>query len=105
MPKRRSRPTVAAMASYEIREEASAVSIEVTGVGAQKDQLLEAFDDCRTGHCSCPTDQYDKLAAMQVEQDEDVLKLRLEPKPGTHFDTAEIEHCLDHNLANAKDSP
>ena len=92
------------MARYEIREEASAVSIEVTGVGGQKDQLLEAFDDCRTGHCSCPTDQYDKLAAMQVDQGEDLIKLRLEPKPGTRFDTTEIEKCLDHNVPSAPDS-
>lgn len=84
------------MARYQIREDEAAVSVEVTDVDGKEDQLLEAFGECQAGNCSCPTDEYDKLAAMDVQQSSGVIKLRLEPKPGETLDTSEIAACLDY---------
>ena len=71
--------SIRGMPKYELREDAATVSIEVSGVGdeRQERELLEAFDDCRSGRCSCPTDQYDKLASMDVDRDADSITLRL----------------------------
>jgi hypothetical protein len=87
------------VARYRVEEEESIVSIEVTTARGQQDQLLEAFGECQAGHCSCPTDEYQKLAAMDVEQSGDVIRLRLEAKPGEKFDTSEIAACLDYTTA------
>ncbi len=87
------------MARYRIDEKESIVSIEVGEVAGHQDQLVEAFGECQAGQCSCPTNEYDKLASMQVEQDEDRIRLRLEPKPGEKFDTSEIAACLDYTTA------
>lgn len=94
------------MAKYELREDAATVSIEVSGVGddRQEEELLQAFDDCRSGRCSCPTDQYDKLAAMDVDRGDDSITLRLEPKPGARFDTTELQTCLEHTIGKAESS-
>jgi uncharacterized protein (UPF0212 family) len=89
------------MARYRIDEEESAVSIAVTEVGSHRDQLMEAFGDCQAGRCSCPRNEYEKLASIQVEQVGDVIRLRLEPKPGEKFNTSEIAACLDYTTAKA----
>jgi hypothetical protein len=87
------------MARYRIEEKESTVSIVVTDAGRQKDQLLEAFGECQSGQCSCPTDEYQKLATMDVQQAGDLIRLRLEAKPGEKFDTSEIAACLDYTTA------
>ena len=92
------------MAKYELHEDAAAVSIEVSGVGSdlEEQKLLEAFDDCRSGRCSCPTDQYDKLASMDVDRAEDSITLRLEPTPGARLDTTELQTCLEHTIGKGQ---
>jgi hypothetical protein len=86
------------MARYRIKEEESAVAIEVTEVGGHQDELLQAFGACQAGQCSCPTDEYQKLASMDVEQDPDAIRIRLQTKPGEKLDAAEIAACLDHTV-------
>jgi len=53
------------MARYRIDDEDASVSIEVTDVAGQ--ELFEAFRECQAGQCSCPTDEYQKLASMDVQ--------------------------------------
>lgn len=89
------------MARYRIKVEEPTVSIEVTGVGGRAEQLMKAFGECQSGQCSCPTDEYEKLASMEIEQGEDRIRLRLEPKPGESFDTSQIAACLDYTTSNA----
>lgn len=84
------------MARYRIEETDSTVSIEVAEVGGQAELLLQAFGECQAGQCSCPTDEYQKLASMDIEQSGDAIKLRLQPKPGEEFNTSEIAACLDY---------
>ena len=91
------------MARYRIQEEASAVSIELTEVGGHQEQLLEAFGECQAGRCSCPTDEYQKLASMDVENHQDAIRIRLTTKPGEKLDAAEISACLDYTTSRLPD--
>lgn len=92
------------MARYRIDEKDSTISIEVAEVGGHQDQLMQAFGECQSGQCSCPTDEYEKLASMEVEQVEDLIRLRLEPKPGEKFDTSEIAACLEYTTAKVAEA-
>ena len=89
------------MARYRIKESGSAISIELTEVAGQQEQLLGAFAACQAGQCTCPTDEYQRLDRMDVEQGEDEIRLELEPKPGERFNLAEIAACLDYTTAEA----
>ena len=86
----------AIMARYQVEEKASTVSIEVSDVSGKEHQLMQAFGECQSGHCSCPTDEYAKLASMRVEQSGDSIRIQLEPRPGERLDVAEIAACLDY---------
>jgi hypothetical protein len=90
------------MAGYRIHEDDTAVEIELTGVGAKKEAFLEAFAECQAGHCACPTDEYRKVASMEVIGAGDAITVRLETKPGERLDAAQIETCLDYTTANVK---
>lgn len=92
------------MASYEIHKKKQAVTVDLEGVAGQTEQLIEALRECQGGNCSCPTDEYQKLESMDVEQHGDVIQLQLGAKPGSEFDTAEIAACLDHMTAKLSDS-
>ena len=90
------------MARYRLVEEAeAAVSIDVTEVAGEQDELLDAFAACQAGECSCPTDEYEKLNSMEIETGEDEIRLRLAPRAGEKFDLAEIGACLDYTTSRA----
>lgn len=89
------------MARYRIDDEDASVSIEVTDVAGQEQELLEAFGECQAGQCSCPTDEYQKLASMDVQHTRDAIRIRLGPKAGQVLDTRQIAACLDYTTATA----
>lgn len=90
------------MPEYRIRDDAKAVSIELTEVAGKQEQLLQAFGECQAGQCSCPTDQYEKVAEMQVDSNEQAITIQLRPVEGERFDTDEIAACLDYTIAQSE---
>jgi hypothetical protein len=86
------------MTDYKINATGATVAIQITGVGERQDELLQAFGECAEGRCSCPTDEYEKVAAMDVQPGQDRIDINLEAKPGTTLDTSEIEACLDYTV-------
>jgi hypothetical protein len=90
------------MTNYTINADASSVAIEITEVAGRQAELLEAFGECQEGRCSCPTDEYLKVATMEVDPADDRIAIRLQAKPGTSFDAAEIAACLDHTVGKSK---
>lgn len=79
-----------------VTRQSNGVQIQVSEVGEHADQLMEAFQECREGRCSCPTTEYDKVASIDVAQSEDGISLTVTSKDGTQIDVAEIEKCLAH---------
>ncbi len=90
------------MPQYRIREEHAAVSIELTDVQGTQDELLEAFTECQTGQCSCPTDQYEKVASMQLGSDEQQITIQLQPHAGERLDSDELAACPAYTIAQAE---
>lgn len=86
------------MTSYEITPAERGVQIELADVGAKQAELLAAFGECQTGRCSCPTDEYDKVADMTLKPSPDGIRIELVAKPGAVFSTAEIAACLDYTV-------
>lgn len=84
------------MPQYQVREDGSGVLIELTEVGTKHEALLGAFGECQAGRCDCPTDEYDKLASMEVSEAGDSIRVRLATKPGEKLNAAQIESCLAH---------
>lgn len=96
-------PTPVRPNSYRIQEDESGISIEVAGIAGKEGQLLQAFGECQAGQCSCPTDEYQKVASMAVEPSGDTISVRLQAQPGKRFDTAEIAACLDYTTKKVEE--
>ena len=92
------------MARYRIDEDEAAVSIELTDLAGRQDELLEAFRECQEGRCTCPTEEYRKVASMDVDADQERIAIRLASKPGQRLDSSEIDACLDHTVGKVGDS-
>ena len=90
------------MTKYTINADGSTVAIELSEVAGRQAELLDAFGECQEGRCSCPTDEYLKVATMEVQPAEDRIAIKLQAKPGTVLDTAEIAACLDYSVGKSK---
>jgi len=90
------------MTQYSISNDASTVSIELTGVGGREKELLEAFQECQQGTCTCPTDQYQNVASMTINANESRIAIHLEPKPGAQLDVSKIATCLDYTISGVE---
>ena len=89
------------MTKYTINAEGPEVAIELTEVGGRQDELLEAFGECQEGRCSCPTDEYTRVAAMELQPAADRIAIKLQAKPGMDLDTQAIATCLDYTVAKS----
>lgn len=88
---------------YSISKNAKGVDIAVEDFKNKKDKLLEAFQECQEGRCSCPTEEYEKLESLEVEHDDQNIRLRLRPKDGSTIDTSEIEKCLQYTSGRVEE--
>lgn len=83
---------------YDIRDDDDRVEIRVEGVRGRAPQLLASLQDCQEGRCGCPTNEYDRLAAMEIAGGQDEVRVRLDPKPGERLDPKQVAACLDYTL-------
>jgi hypothetical protein len=81
---------------YIVESNESEVNIEVTETKGKQEKLLEAFQECQEGRCACPTREYSKLDSLEIEGDENTIRLKLKLKPGEKFDEMEISQCLEY---------
>ena len=88
---------------YKVESTEEAVNIEVTETKGKQSQLLEAFQECQEGRCTCPTQEYSKLDSLEIVSDEDTIKLKLKSKPGVKFDESEIGKCLEYTKGKLLD--
>jgi len=72
------------------------IKIEVTQVEDKKTQLLEAFQECSEGRCTCPTQEYQKVENLEITDADDAVQLSITAKDGEQIDVAEIEKCLEY---------
>jgi hypothetical protein len=87
------------MVRHRIEQDPQGIAVELTGVAGRHEELLAAFEACQSGQCTCPTDEYQKMAGMDVASTDDEIELRLAAKPGARFDPDEISACLDYTVS------
>lgn len=87
--------------AYQLSETDSVLKIEISDVGDQGPDLLASFRACQEGRCSCPTNEYEKLADLSVDMADGLIHLALTPADGARFDPTQIAACLDFTLQSA----
>jgi hypothetical protein len=90
---------------YDITQQGTDVEILVRDTAGHARQLLASFQECQQGRCGCPTDQYDRLAALAIEECEDQVAIRLSSHEGERLDVDQLEACLDYMVDNVGDEP
>ena len=81
---------------YKLETSKDVVDIEVTETEGKHEKLLDAFQECQKGRCTCPTREYSKLKSLEIETDADTIRLKLKSKPDEKFDQSEIGKCLEY---------
>ncbi len=60
-------PCYRATMKSQITKQGSGLDISVEQVGGRKRALLDAFQECQEGRCSCKTRAYEKLGSIDVQ--------------------------------------
>jgi hypothetical protein len=92
------------MTRYRVHETSEGIAIQVIEVSGNQQELLDAFEECQAGRCSCRTDEYQKVARMEIAATDDEISLYLEARPGTQLDAHEISACLNYTTSKAEES-
>ncbi|MET0047531.1 MAG: hypothetical protein ABW066_07100 [Sedimenticola sp.] len=72
------------------------VKVKVSEIASNTDELMSALQECQEGKCSCPTNEYEKVESLSIEQSKKGISLSVKAKDGEEIDIAEIEKCLEH---------
>ncbi len=80
----------------KIKTTEAGIQIDVTELEGKKEQLLEAFQECSEGRCTCPTQEYQKVETLEVIDAGDAIELSIKAKADEQIDTAEIQKCLEY---------
>ncbi len=80
----------------KIKTTETGIEIDIRQVEDKKDKLLEAFQECQEGHCTCHTEEYKKVESLEVCTEGDLIQLSIKSKPDQVVDTSEIEKCLEY---------
>jgi len=81
---------------YAIRTKPQGLEIKVEGLGDKQQEVLESLQECATGKCSCPTNQYEKLEAIEISPSAESVSIELRAKPGETVRQSDIERCLEY---------
>ena len=84
-----------------ITKHGSGLDISVEHVGDRQQALVDAFQECQEGRCSCKTSEYEKLEAIEVQPVDDAIRIRRKPRSGETIDQSAVEACLDYTLDKA----
>lgn len=87
---------------YRIESKGNETNIKISNTKGKQKKLLDAFQECREGRCSCPTEEYLKLNSLEIENDENSIRLKLRSKPGKQIDKKEISKCLEYTKGKVK---
>ncbi len=80
----------------EISKNENGIDIELTDVEGKKEELIQAFQECSEGRCTCPTQEYEKVETLDITDTGNSIQLSIRAKEGDEIDTEEIEKCLEY---------
>lgn len=86
---------------YRIEETATGLSVEVTEAGDAAERVVDAFRACQVGQCGCPSTEYVKVEAMDMERSRERIHVTMKAKPGERIEKDQVERCLEFTLALA----
>ena len=72
------------------------IDIDITDVDGKKEELIEAFQECSEGRCTCPTQEYEKVEKLDIIDTGKSIQLSIKSKTDETIDTKEIEKCLEY---------
>jgi len=87
---------------FAVTERGPGIEIHLRDAAGTSSQLPQPLQECQSGQCGCPSGQYDKLSAMEVDAGHDQVGARLQPLPGERLNPDQILACSAYTTKLAK---
>ena len=90
---------------YQIETTKNGTEVQISKVKTtvEQERLMNAFQECQNGTCSCPTDEYQKLEKMEIREGNGLIVLNLKPKSGLELDQSEIARCIEYTKSKVEE--
>ncbi|WP_135607104.1 hypothetical protein [Solemya velesiana gill symbiont] len=82
---------------YWVQKESNGLRIDIDA--SKQAKLLDCLNSCLAGNPGCEINLGGKLESMQVEQDDNEIRLCLKHSAGNDFDSTAIHECLKRSTA------
>lgn len=92
------------MTKIDITPGDDSVKIEISEVGALKENLLATLGTCADGSCACSSKEFEKVESLEVTDSGEGITLNVQTKPGEQIDQECITECIDNAQAEAASS-
>ncbi|MEG3640985.1 hypothetical protein [Magnetococcus sp. PR-3] len=80
---------------YDIKQNGASLAIDIqTDASEEKAALLQQFQACQSGQCTCPSDAYNQLDKMDVQQVNGHIKIEMTAKEGMQLKAGEVARCI-----------
>ena len=86
------------MADYQLAEKGPDFVVSIVGYDGPRLPLLQAFDACRDGRCTCATDSIDHLHEVDADEADGRIELTLRAMPGARLDREAVTRSLESTL-------
>lgn len=86
------------MADYQMAGRGADVVVSIVGYDGPRLPLLQAFDACKVGDCTCATDQIDHLDDVDADESKGRIELTLRAAPGARLDREAVARSLEATL-------
>ena len=82
----------------KITKNKNGIDINITDLNGEKEKskLIEAFQECSEGRCTCPTEEYEKVETLKILGTDKTIQLSIKSKENSVINTKEIEKCLEY---------
>ena len=80
---------------YKVTSSDGAVDIDVSDASCNKEELINAVQKCADGKCLCPSQEYDKVESILIDDTGSDIQISIKPKDGENIDKNEVEKCLE----------
>ena len=81
---------------FQIEEKENGLDISIAELEGKRNELIQAFGECREGRCSCPTEEYKKMDSLEIDHDDQNIRLHLKAISGSKLERSEINRCLEY---------
>ena len=83
---------------FTLKERKDHIQVRLIDVGNAANSFLKEFHSCRSGECTCNSENFEDFESMEIQKTGSRLILNLYPRDGSSLQISQLKTLLDHSI-------